>query len=303
MPVPDFQTLMLPVLRLHRDGNEHPLRELNDLLAKEFRLTEDELAESLPSGRASRFANRVGWARTYLTKAGLLNLPSRGMSQLTERGRAVLDSNPPRIDVGFLERFDEFLVFRGSQRDGPAPISEIAQQTALDPYELLEQSYNELRLTVLDDLLTRVKTMHPSKFEQLVVDLLVAMGYGGTRVDAGRAVGRSGDGGIDGTINEDPLGLDIIYIQAKRWQGTVGRPEVQAFAGSLEGQRARKGVFITTSRFSPDAEEYVTRIEKKIVLVDGQRLAALMLEHGIGVTTLYDIAVQRVDQDFFSIEE
>lgn len=303
MPVPDFQTLMLPVLRLHRDGSEHPLRELNDLPAKEFRLTEDELAESLPSGRQSRFANRVGWARTYLAKAGLLNLPSRGLSQLTERGRTVLDSNPPRIDIGFSERFDEFLVFRCSQRDGATPISEIAQQTALDPYELLEQSDNALRLTVLDDLLTRVKTMHPSKFEQLVVDLLVEMGYGGTREDAGRAVGRSGDGGIDGTINEDPLGLDIIYIQAKRWQGTVGRPKVQAFAGSLEGQRAGKGVFITTSRFSPDAEEYVTRIEKEIVLVDGQRLAALMLEHGIGVTTLYDIAVQRVDQDFFSIEE
>lgn len=297
MPVPDYQSLMLPLLKLIRDKQEHMFSDAIDTLAREFHLTEAERKEILPSGIQAKFDNRVGWARTYLKKAGLLESVGRGKFRITERGIQVLDSNPASINVKFLRQFPEFLEFQKSAR--PENKDEKDDEPNQTPEENLETSYQNLRRELAQELLDRIKSLSPKFFEKLVVDLLVAMGYGGSRKDAGQAVGQSGDGGIDGIIKEDKLGLDVVYIQAKRWESTVGRPVVQAFAGSLEGQRARKGVLITTSQFSQDAKEYVNRIEKKIVLVDGEQLAQLMIEHGIGVTEIANYIVKKIDLDYF----
>lgn len=295
MTVPDFQTIMLPLVMLASDGRERPLVEAFNGLADRFNLTTEEREELLPSGRQRRFENRVRWARSYLTKAGLLESPRRGSFKITARGQDILGENPSSININFLERFPEFVEFRRGTRD-TAPV---ATGDAETPEELIDSSFARLRASLADDLLQRIKTAPPLFFEDLVVELLVAMGYGGSRRDAGRAVGRSGDDGIDGIINEDKLGLDVVYLQAKRWQGPVGRPVVQAFAGSLEGNRARKGVLITTSYFTPDALEYVQRIEKKIVLIDGEKLAELMIDHNVGVTRVDTYELKRVNLDYF----
>lgn len=295
MTVPDFQTIMLPLVMLASDGRERPLVEAFNGLADRFNLTTEEREELLPSGRQRRFENRVRWARSYLTKAGLLESPRRGSFKITARGQDILGENPSSININFLERFPEFVEFRRATRD-TAPV---ATGDAETPEELIDSSFARLRASLADDLLQRIKTAPPLFFEDLVVELLVAMGYGGSRRDAGRAVGRSGDDGIDGIINEDKLGLDVVYLQAKRWQGPVGRPVVQAFAGSLEGNRARKGVLITTSYFTPDALEYVQRIEKKIVLIDGEKLAEFMIDHNVGVTRVDTYELKRVNLDYF----
>ena len=301
MAIPDFQTLMLPFLRAIGDGQEHSLSELIETLAREFKLTEGERKELLPSGRQAKFDNRVGWARTYLKKAGLLESTGRGRFRVTERGLGLLRTQPSRIDAKFLLQFPEYAEFRRLVLPIDKP-DEKDDEQAQTPEEVLESSYQDLRRKLAQELIERIKECSPRFFENLVVDLLVRMGYGGSRRDAGQAVGQSGDGGIDGMIKEDKLGLDAIYIQAKRWEGTVGRPLVQAFAGSLDGQRSRKGIFITTSQFSQDAKEYVNRIEKKIVLIDGEQLAQFMIDHGIGVTELVSYTVKKVDQDYFSEE-
>ncbi len=295
MTVPDFQTIMLPLVMLASDGRERPLVEAFNGLADRFNLTTEEREELLPSGRQRRFENRVRWARSYLTKAGLLESPRRGSFKITSRGQDVLRENPSSINIHYLDRFPEFVEFRTATRDA----TPVATGDAETPEELIESSFSRLRASLADDLLQRAKTASPQFFEELVVELLVAMGYGGSRRDAGRAVGRSGDGGIDGIINEDKLGLDVVYLQAKRWQGPVGRPVVQAFAGSLEGHRARKGVLITTSYFTPDALEYVQRIEKKIVLIDGEKLAELMIDYDIGVTRVDTYELKQVNHDYF----
>jgi len=299
MAVPDYQSLMLPLLRLAGDREVRSIDSAVEATAQEFGLTDEDRRELLPSGRQRRFDNRVAWAVTYLKKAGLLESAGRGRFKITDRGLEVLRAQPPRIDVRFLERFDEFREFRNASRthdgQGGADGGEVDQT----PEEILEASYQQLRQALEQELLQRVLVCSPAFFEKLVVDLLVALGYGGSRKDAGEAVGRTGDDGIDGVIKEDRLGLDIVYIQAKRWQRTVGRPEVQAFAGSLEGQRARKGVFITTSQFTKDAIDYVGRIEKKIVLIDGPTLARLMVEHGVGVAEAATYSVRRIDLDYF----
>lgn len=300
MPIPDFQTIMLPLLRLAGDGSNHTSSESIEYLAREFKLQQFELREMLPSGREARFANRVRWAIAYLKMAGLIQAADRGSFRVTPRGSGILESPPAKIDIKFLMRFPEFQAIRSSGRKEPTSKPATAVQT---PEEALEGSYQKLREELAVELLQRVAACSPSFFERLVVDLLVAMGYGGSRRDAGRAVGQSGDGGIDGIIKEDKLGLDVLYIQAKRWQNTVGRPVVQAFAGSLEGQRARKGVLITTSQFSPDALDYVERIEKRIILIDGLQLANLMVEHGIGVAEVARYPVCKVDLDYFGDEQ
>jgi len=297
MAVPDFQALMLPLLNIAGDGQEHSLDGAIEALGVQFDLGEEDRKELLPSGRQAKFDNRAGWARTYLKKAGLLESTGRGKFRITERGLDVLKGNPASIDVKFLSRFPEFLEFRKATKREPE-----GEETGQTPEEALELGYQNLRRNLAEDLLERIKGCSPRFFEKLVVDLLVEMGYGGSRKDAGQAVGQSGDGGIDGIIKEDKLGLDVVYIQAKRWEATVGRPTVQAFAGSLEGQRARKGVLITTSQFSPDAKDYVTRIEKKIVLIDGEQLAQLMIDHGIGVTQVASYSVRKVDLDYFGEE-
>jgi restriction system protein len=295
MTVPDFQTLMLPLLRIAADKQEHVVSVVVEELAEHFRLTPEERKQLLPSGRQAAFDNRIGWAKTYLAKAGLLESTGRGRFHITERGLDVLTSPPNAINIGFLKQFPEFVEFQSpSGRVESQPRAELET-----PEELLEVSYQNLRLSLAQELLERVKKCSPQFFEHLVVDLLVAMGYGGSRKDAGQAVGQSGDGGIDGIIKEDKLGLDIVYIQAKRWEATVGRPTVQAFAGSLEGQRARKGVLITTSQFSADAKEYVNQIEKKIILIDGEQLAQLMIDYDVGVADFATYHVKKVDPDYF----
>jgi restriction system protein len=299
MPIPDYQQLMLPLLTLASDGHEHTNAEAAEKLASQFKLTDDERREMLPSGQ-TKFSNRVGWARTYLGKACLLESTGRARFKITKRGRDLLGTNPPVITNQLLEQYAEFREFRDrSQAERAAtPASSESSQT---PEELLASTYQTIRRSLADDLLKKVREVPPAFFETLVVDLLVAMGYGGSRKDAGQALGGSGDGGVDGIIKEDRLGLDVVYIQAKRWKNasTVGRPEVQAFAGSLEGHRARKGVFITTSKFTQDAIEYVQRIEKRIVLISGEDLAQFMIDHNIGVAEVASYAVKKIDNDYF----
>jgi restriction system protein len=306
MAVPDYQTLMLPVLRITEDRKEHTTSEISEAVAEIFGLTEAERNEMLPSGKQRKLVNRIAWAKTYMAKAGLIESVSRGKFKITDRGAALLKTNPTKIDVALLNQYSEFLEFRERSKpiktdsaNGSEPEVTTAEQT---PLELLESSYQALHAQIAEDLLERITKVSPQFFEKLVVDLLVAMGYGGSRKDAGQAIGKSGDDGIDGIIKEDRLGLESVYVQAKRWKGTVGRPDVQSFAGSLEGHRARKGVFITTSQFSADAKEYVNRIEKKIILIDGEQLANLSLEFGIGVEPVTTYKIQRIDSDYFEEE-
>ncbi len=296
MPIPDFQSLMLPSLRRLGDGAEHKLRDLIAHMAEEFALTDAERKELLPSGRQPVFENRVGWAVTYMKKAGLLESPRRGWVRITARGLDVLRQEPERIDIGFLERFEEFRAFRTQSKTAEQKEKTEDEQS---PEESLARAYETLKQSVLADLLDQVKRASPAFFERLVVELLVRMGYGGSFPEAARAIGRSGDEGIDGIIKEDRLGLDVVYVQVKRWEQPVGRPEIQRFVGALQGHRARKGVFITTSTFTKEAREYVERIDSKIVLIDGEQLAELMFEYNVGVSTVGTYLVKKVDADFF----
>ena len=303
MAIPDFQSFMLPLLKFASDGKEHSQSEASEALSHHFSITESDRREMLPSGRQTRFNNRVAWANVYLRKSGFLESTRRGRFKITERGQEILRSNPARIDVKFLLKngdaeFREF--HRPSKQEDNH--EEPSIETIRTPRENMDAGYQEMRRDLSQEILKRIKGSSPRFFEHLVVELLVAMGYGGSRKDAGEAVGQSGDGGVDGIIKEDRLGLDVIYLQAKRWEGTVGRPTVQAFAGSLEGHRARKGVLITTSQFSPDALDYVTRIEKKIVLIDGDELAKLMIDFGIGVAADATYEIKRLDTDYFEEE-
>lgn len=307
MTVPDFQSFMLPLLKFTADRQEHRQSEAADALARHFSITESDRKEMLPSGRQTRFDNRIAWAVVYLRKAGFLESPRRGKFRITERGTEILKSNPARINIKFLMEHGnpEFRDFHRPSRQGGDHVEPNHDESNTDlrtPREILEAGYQEFRRDLAQELLNRIKNCSPRFFEQLVVDLLVKMGYGGSYRDAGQAVGQSGDGGIDGIIKEDKLGLDAIYIQAKRWEGTVGRPVVQTFAGSLDGHRARKGVLITTSQFSIDAQDYVTRIEKKIVLIDGEELTKLMIDYGIGVAADAVYEIKRLDADYFEEE-
>lgn len=308
MAVPSYEALMLPFLRQIADGGEHQLRELRERLVSEFKLTPTERSERLPSGRQTYFDNRVGWAKTYLEKAGLVSSVKRGAYKITDHGKKVLAEGPERIDKAYLARFESFRRFLETPGEGDVGASAVgvpvAAPDSASPEEQLEVAYRKLRAKVEADVLEAVRAASPQFFETLVVELLVKMGYGGTLSDAGEALGRTGDGGIDGVIKEDHLGLEAGYVQAKRWttEKNVGRPDVQGFAGSLLGRRGRKGVFITTSGFSPEAREYVTQIESKIVLIDGPTLAALMVDMGVGVTTVSTFEVKRVDTDYFSEE-
>jgi restriction system protein len=304
MAIPDFQTVMLPLLVHLRDGQEQSNQETLKTLAEQFRLTEEERAQLLPSGQQPIFTNRVAWAKSHLKAAGLIESPRRGYYKICPRGIEVLQTNPGRVDLRLLSQFPEYLEFRKAKREvgtvGPEPtLVPEGEGDELTPEEHLEYGHQRIREQLAADLLQKVKEASPAFFEKLVVELLLTMGYGGSRQDAGKTVGRAGDGGIDGVINEDRLGLDVIYIQAKRWEGTVGRPEIQKFAGALQGQRARKGIFITTADFTKEAEDYVAMIDSRIVLVNGARLANLMMDHGVGVTKVAAYEVKRIDSDYF----
>ena len=297
---------MLPLLRAVADGETHRTSDLLPRLADEFHLTDSERSVLVPSGRATVLYSRVQWARTYMYQAGLLTSPRRGYICISEEGRRVLTASPNRIDLAFLRQYPAFLDFEGRSKASAAaagtPEPSAAAASAETPDDTLERTWRELRGQVAADLLERVRGASPRFFEELVVRLLVAMGYGRSYADAASVVGRSGDEGIDGIIKEDRLGLDALYVQAKRWQAVVGRPVLQAFAGSLEGARARKGVIITTSSFTAEAKAYVNQIEKRIVLIDGVTLAELMIEHGVGVAADRTYVVPRLDLDFFNEE-
>jgi restriction system protein len=295
---------MLPLLKLISDKKEHNLKELIEILAKDFQLTEEERAELLPSGQSFVFSNRAGWARTYLKKAGLINSPKRGFLQITERGLSVLQRSPSKIDLHLLKEFPEFVEFQNSKKEDDTALSKeesniesISRQT---PQELIDSAYQSIRSSLAQELLERIKGLAPVFFEKLVLDLLLKMGYGGSIKDAGRSTKLTNDEGIDGIIKEDKLGLDFIYIQAKRWTDTpVGRPDIQSFVGALDGQRASKGIFITTSTFANTAREYVKTISKKVILVDGNELSEYMIDYGLGVSTIQTFEIKRIDSDYF----
>jgi restriction system protein len=265
-------------------------------------IAEEDRAELLPSGTQSKFDNRVAWAKSYFVQAKVLESPSRGKLRITERGLELIAQNHDSITIETLEQYPEFYEFRYTRKGKSSVPKDPPKQEDETPEETLQKSYLSIRDDLASDLLQRIKNNSPAFFESLVVDLMIAMGYGGSRADAGESLGKSGDEGIDGIIKEDRLGLDLIYLQAKRWEGTIGRPEIQKFVGALHGQRAKKGVFITTSSFSNEARKYVKTIDPKIVLVDGHDLAEMMMDFGLGVSIVANYEIKRVDMDYFESE-
>ena len=305
MAVPDYQSVMLPLLQFAEARNEEISTDAAvEALSSQLGLTEADLKEMLPSGVQPTFVNRVGWAATYMKKAGLLVPTRRGYYRITQRGQDLLKKKPAKINVKLLKQypeFQEFLQLKGTRSWEKKNVSEVPldMETAT-PSEALERAYENLRDELVAELLAKLKTSTPSFFERIVVELLVKMGYGGSRADAGKAIGRTGDGGIDGIIKEDKLGLDVVYVQAKRWDtNAVGRPDVMQFAGALQAQKATKGIFITTSRFTDDARNYVSQIGSKIVLIDGDQLSQLMIDHDVGVSTVSHYPVKKIDADYF----
>jgi len=310
MGIPDYQTLMLPVLKIAGDGREHRIGDVVSQLAQDFGLTAEEQQQRLPSGKQFTFANRVHWARTYLVQAGLLEATKRAHFKITDRGRKALAEGPPRIDVEYLMQFPEFVQFKErSWVPGSEIALEFVESLAVAPQvetpdELLRSTAKQIETALKKELLSRILAAPPSFFEGLIVGLLLAMGYGGSREEAGKIVGRSGDGGIDGVIDQDALGLDRVYVQAKRYAAEhgVSEPEVRAFSGSLGAAKANKGVFVTTSYFSQPALNFVERHPYTIVLIDGERLADLMVRHNVGVRIDETLYLKKVDEDFF-VEE
>ena len=298
MAIPDFQSIMRPMLEQLADGKEHRNRETNEFLADHFQLSEEELSETLPSGYARLFDNRIGWAKTHLKGAGLIESPARAKYRITQRGLDALSKTEHPINLAYLKQFDEYKEFQSGSKNGKPKESEVCTDE-LTPLEHIEFGYQKVREELELELIAKVKAASPAFFERVVVELLVSMGYGGSRKDAGQTLGKAGDGGIDGVIKEDRLGLDVIYLQAKRWEGTVGRPEIQKFAGALQGQRAKKGIFLTTSGFSAEATQYASFIDSRIVLIDGETLAGLMIDAGVGVSKVATYEVKRLDSDYF----
>jgi restriction system protein len=302
--IPDYQSIMLPLLKVVADNKEYRLQELIEILSKTFKLTDDDRKEMLPSGQQRIFDNRVAWARTFLKKAGLVESPRRAFVKITERGLKVLSENPDFINVRFLRQFPEFIEFQTTKKETNETEFDEQSESTETPEELLETAYLKIRKSLAQELINKVIQLPPAFFEKLVVELLVKMGYGGSIKDAGKAIGKTNDEGIDGTIKEDKLGLDIIYIQAKRWQpgNTVGRPEIHKFVGALAGQGAKKGIFITTSSFTKEAIEYQPRNETKIVLIDGDQLSQMMIDHDLGVSSTNKYEIKKIDHDYFGDE-
>ena len=304
MNIPDFQTVMLPIMEIAADNNIYPMRDLVNILIDKYGLSDEEKKELLPSGKQTVFENRIGWAKTHLKKAGLLVYPKRGCIKITERGLSLLNNKPEKIDMGTLKQFDEyneFIKITNVTKDDDVIIAEIDTHT---PEEIMESAFQNIKRTLADEILEKIRNVTPTFFEKLVVDLLVKMGYGGSVKDAGKAIGKTNDEGIDGTIKEDKLGLDVIYIQAKRWKdgNTVGRPELHKFVGALAGQGAKKGIFITASTFTKDALDYTPKNETKIILIDGIQLAELLIEYNIGVSNQQMYEIKKIDNDYFDEE-
>ena len=302
MAIPTYEDCMLPLMKIAEDGKEHLFREAIGALINQFNLTEKEKQELLPSGSAFVINNRIGWARTYLTKAGLLLKTKRGYFRISEEGKKLLQKEPAFINTKMLKEYDAFNEFQTTKEPDNSENNKTEHniQQSITPHELLESGYLSIKNELADELLSTIKNISPSKFEKLVIDLLVKMGYGGSIKEAATVVGKSGDEGIDGIIKEDKLGLDVIYIQAKKWDsGTIGRPEIQKFAGALLGKKAKKGIFITTSTFTNEAKKYVTDIDAKIILLDGKQLTELMIENNLGVSTQDVYTIKRIDSDYF----
>ena len=294
--IPIYEEIMLPLLKYLSDGEEHGLSQTHDDLATQFKLTDEELRELLPSGQQTIFRNRVSWARTYMKKAGLIISTRRSHFQISNQGVELLEENPTEINSKFLARYESFVEFKSPRKSTIELKNDDTDQTL---EESLEYTYQQLHSELAKELLDLIKTCTPSFFESLVIDLLITMGYGGSRKDAGKAMGKSGDGGIDGIINEDRLGLDVIYLQAKRWDNTVPLKEIRDFTGALASKQAKKGIFITTSSFPASVYEFIQRVEYKIILIDGERLADLMIEYDIGLSTVNTYRVKTIDLDYF----
>jgi len=304
MPIPDYQTIMLPLLKFTSDEKEHHVRDMIDHLADVFQLSTEERRTLLPSGNDIAFDNKVKWARLYLGKAGLLESKRVGYWKITKSGLQVLSQHPSRIDVKLLEQLPQYREWKKTfsketKKEAPDKVKVIEEQT---PEEALEYGYQQMRNDLRQQLLKEVRNVSSRFFEKLVVDLLVKMGYGGTVRDAARVVGGTGDEGIDGVIKEDRLGLDTIYVQAKQWQNPVGRPKLMEFVGALKGQKANRGVFITTSKFTNDAIDYVSKVDSRVVLIGGDQLAELMIDFHIGVSPSITYEIPRLDSDYFSEE-
>ena len=303
MAVPDFQSFFKPLLDIASDGKEHSMREAREKIAAVFNLGQEELSELLPSGTQTKFDNRVAWAKSYFVQAKVLESPRRAYLKITERGKHLHLQGHEKIDVKVLNQYPEFVEFHNPPKQNKFTQTETSQDISTEtPEEILQKAYQSIRSDLAGEILDRIKSNTPSFFESLVVDLMVAMGYGGSRSDAGQSIGQSGDEGIDGIIKEDRLGLDVIYLQAKRWEGTVGRPEIQKFVGALQGKRAKKGVFITTGKFSEEAHDYVKSIDPKVILIDGKSLANYMIDFNLGTSTNVTYEIKKIDSDYFTEE-
>lgn len=308
MAIPKYDEIMLPLLRLLADGQPHHQRDLATQIADHFKLTEEERNLLLPSTTSTYIRNRTGWAGFHLRKAGLADLPREATLQITAQGAELLKNPPSKLDRSFLMQLEPFKQFMLEQKQrgitaartkaaGIAPAASSEDEGT--PEERIDDAFNELRETLVADLLAKLLAVNPFRFEQVVLDLLVAMGYGGSRKEAAAVTQKTGDEGVDGVINEDRLGLDVIYIQAKRWKSNVGRPEIQSFVGALAGKKATKGVFITTSAFHENATGYAEGLHQKVILIDGRRLAELMIEHNIGVAEEHAYRIKKIDSDYF----
>ncbi|HTM93152.1 MAG TPA: restriction endonuclease [Flavisolibacter sp.] len=299
--IPDYQSLLSPILKIADDGNEHDNNEITGILAEQFNLTEEELNQWVPSGQQRVFANRVTWAKSFLKQAKLIRPVKKSVFIITDKGKEVLKQYPNNLNIKILKQLPSYQEYKNenSIADSDGSTEDISLET---PEEQIESGYEKIRKSLEQELISKLKSIDPYFFERIVVELLVKMGYGGSIQDAGKAIGKSGDEGIDGIIKEDKLGLDVIYIQAKRWEGIVGRPEIQKFVGALAGQRAKKGVFITTSNFSKEAITYASQMDTKIVLIDGEQLAQYMIDYNLGVSVQNTYEIKKIDSDYFEEE-
>jgi restriction system protein len=293
--IPGYQKFMLPILEVLKDGKEYRLNEVRDEIAKKLSISNQARMQMLPSGKQSVYNNRLSWAINYLKKANLVESPKKAVLKITKQGKKVLQENPQEINLQFLMRFKSFRMFM--KKDTNENNEKINESTT--PEEMLTENYELIRKQLIEEILEQLMKCSPAAFEQLVVDLLLAMGYGGTGVDAGKAIGGSGDGGIDGVIKEDRLGLRQIYIQAKRWEKPVGHPEILNFSGALLTKNADRGVFITTSRFTSNAIRGAEKANQNIVLIDGEQLAELMIDYNVGVVETKKFVIKRLDLDYF----
>lgn len=309
--IPDYQSLMLPLLKYIADEKIHHIQDAINVLAKQLNLSEEDLNEWLPSKSQKKFYNRVYWAKAHLKMAGVLENKGRGQFKITNRGVEILEDNPEFINVKYLtNKFEDYRnLISGFRKTDNNKMTSSDDETETDdsylnqtPEEQIELGYQKISTSLLIEILNKLKSVHPTFFEKIVVELLVKMGYGGSIQDAGKAIGKSGDEGIDGTIKEDKLGLDVIYIQAKRWEGIIGRPELHKFVGALAGQGAKKGVFITTSSFTKEAKDYSPKNETKIVLIDGEKLAQYMIDYNLGVSIQNNYEIKKIDLDYFGEE-